>query len=117
MTIDANNEGAAFQVDATVQATISGLTFTKASLGGNGAVDDLGTLTLSNCTFTGNTISGVYVKGTASISDCTITGDNSFFGAGVFVKGGKATISGSTIDDNSAPAGPVSATTPKARPR
>ncbi len=100
LTIDANNEGGAFKVDATVQATISGLTFTKASLGGDGAVDDLGTLTLSNCTFTANTISGVYVKGTASISDCTITGDNSFFGAGIFVKGGKATISGSTIDDN-----------------
>ena len=100
MTIDANNEGGAFKVDATVQATISGLTFTKASLGGDGAVDDLGSLTLSNCTFTANTISGVYVKGTASISDCTITGDNSFFGAGIFVKGGEATISGSTIDDN-----------------
>ena len=100
LTINANNDGAAFQVDSGVTATISGLTMTGASLGGNGAVDDLGTLNISNCTITKNTISGVYVAGMADITDCTITGDNSYFGAGVFVKGGTADITDCTLSNN-----------------
>jgi hypothetical protein len=100
LTINGNNDGAVFQVDSGVTAAISGLTMTGASLGGNGAVDDLGSLTLSNCTITANKISGVYVAGTADITDCTITGDNSYFGAGVFVKGGTADITDCTLSNN-----------------
>ena len=100
LTINGNGKGGVFQVDSGVKATISGLTITGASLGDNGAIDDLGTLSLSNCTLTANTISGVYVAGSATITDCTITANNSFFGAGVYVKGGTANINGCTIDNN-----------------
>ncbi len=100
LTINGNNDGGVFQVDSGVTAAISGLTFTGASLGNNGAIDDLGSLTLSNCTIMANTISGVYVAGTANISDCIITGNNSYSGAGVFVKGGTATITDSTLSGN-----------------
>ncbi|MGP0064763.1 MAG: beta strand repeat-containing protein, partial [Isosphaeraceae bacterium] len=96
-------DGVALVVDSGVTATITGLTVTGASLSATngGAISDNGSLSLSNCTITANTISGVYVKGTATISDCTITGNNSYSGAGVYVKGGTATITDSTLSDNS----------------
>jgi hypothetical protein len=100
LTINGNNDGGVFEVESGVSATITNVTITGASLGNNGAIDDLGSLSLSTCTITDNTISGVYVAGTADISDCTITGNNSYSGAGVYVKGGTATITDSTLSDN-----------------
>ena len=73
VTISGNNQSGAFQVDSGVTASISGLTITDgATLVGNGAgdgsINDLGTLTLSDCTITNNplatnTANGVYVDG------------------------------------------------------
>jgi hypothetical protein len=102
LTINPSSLGGAFQVDSSATATISGLTITNASLEPqpNGAVSDFGTLNLSNCTFTNNTISAVYVTGKATITDCTMTGGDSYFGAGVYVKSGTATISNCTIENN-----------------
>ena len=97
LTIDGN--GSAFQVDSGVAAVISGMTFTKSG-GSTGAIDDLGSASVSACTFAGNTTCGVYVAGTADISNCTITGNNNFSGGGVQIKGGTATITGSTLNDN-----------------
>ncbi len=102
LTIDAHDEGAAIRIDPGVTATITGLTVTNASLdvGKNGgAISNLGTLTISGCTLTGNTICGLYDYGTATISDLTVTGNNSFAGAGIFVTG-NATISDCSITDN-----------------
>ncbi len=104
LTIDGHDEGAVLRIDQGVTATISGLSITNASLDLNhngGAISNLGSLTISDCTLTGNTISGIYdyTTGTANISDCTLTGNNSFSGAGVFVKG-TATITGCTFSGN-----------------
>ena len=104
LTINGHGEGAALRIDKGVNATITGLTVTNASLDVNnngGAISNLGTLTISDCTLSGNTISGIYdyTTGTATISDCTVTGNNSFSGAGVFVKG-TATITGCTFSNN-----------------
>ncbi len=102
LTIDGHREGAVFQIDQGVTATITGVTITNGSLdvgSDNGAISNLGTLTISNCTLTGNTISGIYDKGTATITDVTVTGGNSFFGAGIFVTG-NATITGSALENN-----------------
>ena len=106
LTVNANGTGnGVFAVEPGATAAISGLTMTGASLGGTGAVDDLGSLTLSDCTLTASTISGLYVKGTADVSDCTISGNNNFSGGGVCVKaGGTATITGSTLTGNTSPA-------------
>ena len=92
LTINGNNEGAVLRIDQGVSATITGLTVTGASLDVNhngGAISNLGTLSISNCTLSGNSISGVYdyTTGTATISDITVTGGNSFFGAGVLREG------------------------------
>ena len=110
MTISGNNQGGAFQVDAGVTASISGLTITGGATlesggHGDGSINDLGTLTLSDCTITNNPLattsaSGVYVDGTADLTDCTITGGNSYYGAGVDVVKGTADLTGCTIDDN-----------------
>jgi hypothetical protein len=104
LTINAHDEGAALRIDPGVNATITGLTVTNASLDLNhngGAISNLGTLTISDCTLAGNTISGIYddANATAIITDCTITGNNSYSGAGVFVKG-TATVTNCTINDN-----------------
>ena len=63
LTINARDEGAALRIDPGVTATITGLRITDASLDVNnngGAVSNLGTLTISDCTLAGNTISGIY---------------------------------------------------------
>ncbi len=110
VTISGNNQSGAFQVDSGVTASISGLTITDGATPvgegdpGDSSINDLGTLTLSDCTIN-NTLtttkaSGVYVNGTADISDCIITGGSSYYGAGVFVFDGTADITGCMIDDN-----------------
>ncbi len=105
LTINGGNDGSVFQIDSGVAATIEDLTITGTSLGDNGAVDDLGSLTMSNCIFTTNTISGVYVAGTADISDSSFLNDNSYFGAGIYVKGGTATITDCTLSGNTGAVG------------
>ena len=61
LTVNGGGDGAVFQIDSGVDATIEGMTITNASLGDNAAIDDLGLLTMSNCILTDNSISGVYV--------------------------------------------------------
>ncbi len=109
VTVSGNNKHGAFQVDSGVTASISGLTITGGATlvqgtGEAGLIDDLGTLTLSDCTITINpqttTGSGVIVEGAADISDCTISGGNSYYGGGVDVLAGTADITGCAIDDN-----------------
>lgn len=110
VTISGNSQSGAFQVDPGVTASISGLTIidgaTKVSNGGgDGSINDLGTLTLSDCTIANNPLGtraadGLYVNGTADVTDCTITGGNSYYGAGVFVFRGTADLTGCMIEDN-----------------
>ncbi len=104
VTISGNGQSGAFLVDSGVTASISGLKITDGATQlsrrvGDGSINDLGTLTLSDCTIANNPDStspanGVYVNGTADITDCTITGGNSYYGAGVFVFGGTADMTG-----------------------
>jgi hypothetical protein len=110
VTISGNGQSGAFQVNAGVTASISGLTITDGATlvpttTAAGSINDLGTLTLSNCTITNNPksttpASGVVVDGTATITDCTITGGNSYYGAGVDVFRGVANLTGCTIENN-----------------
>ena len=101
MTIDGNNLGAVFKVDSGTQATISGLAITNSSGGGDGAIYDLGTLSLAYCSITGTAGSGVNVVGSANLDHCTISGGNQFNGGGVAVEtGAQATIENCTIEDN-----------------
>ena len=107
LTINGGNDGSVFQVNSGVAATIKGMTITGASLGDNGAIDDLGSLNLNNCVFNTNTISGVYVASTAAanISNCVFENDNSYFGAGIYINGGTATITNCTLSGNTGAVG------------
>ena len=100
LTINGGGDGTVFEVDAGASATIEGMTITGASQGDNAAVDDLGSLTMSNCIFTNNATSGLYVADSATVSNCFFLGGNSYFGAGIYVKGGTANFTNCTISNN-----------------
>ena len=94
-----------FQVDAGVTASISGLTITGGSTGGNGGgVLNYGTTTLTDCTLSGNSAEGygggLANFGTATLTDCTVSGNSSGnIGGGVY-NGGTLTLINSTLDGN-----------------
>ncbi len=130
VTVSGNNASRVFQVDSGVTATISGLTISGGNaVGGNGGgLQNLGTVTVSACTFTSNSVSAVSISGTvfgglggglynnvgatATVSACSFTGN---FATPVSISGtlingvggglfnfGTATVSGSTFTSNSA---------------
>jgi hypothetical protein len=106
LTISGNKGSGVFQVGKGVTASITGVTITDAFTN-YAAVDDLGSLTLSNCTLTANTAvapgGGLYVKGsaTATVTGCTFTGNEADSGGGLYIAG-TATVSGCTITGNTA---------------
>ncbi|MCE9560458.1 MAG: right-handed parallel beta-helix repeat-containing protein, partial [Planctomycetes bacterium] len=113
VTISGTNAFGVLAVDASVTASLSGLTITKgntvvttgSSQHDGGGILNLGTLSLTNCTITDNTASqggGVFNSGTLTLSNSTVTGNLAdVAGGGVFNKG-TLTLSNSTISGNSA---------------
>jgi len=122
-----------FTVAQGANVTLSGLTIEggDAGSGDGGGVDNLGTLTVRNSTFTGNSASnyggglanlgtatvsgstfihnsaafyggGLGNLGTATVSDSTFTGNSATDGGGGLANGGSVTVSGSTFTGNSA---------------
>ncbi len=98
VTIDADDLSRVFQVSAGVKASMSGLTITGgATSGDGGGVANFGTLTLTNCTVSGNAAGGgggyfasgngggVFNASTATLTNCTVIGNSAsgyFFGGG-----------------------------------
>ena len=102
LTVSGNNTPAVFQVNSGVTAAISGLTMTGGS-GGSDAVDDLGSVTLSNCALIDGRLT---VGGSAAVSECTITGNNNFSSGGVYVKAGATvSVTGCTISGTASTVG------------
>ncbi len=109
-TISGNNASNVFVVGSGVNATLTGLTITqgKAAYGG-GIGEDGGfapsTLTLNNCTITGNSASnvggGVDFYGTATLNGCTITGNSASGSGGGLQLGGAVTLYNCLITANS----------------
>jgi hypothetical protein len=129
VTVNAGGASRVFQVDTPVTAAISGLTITDGSATGvqnmgsltltdctvsgnaGGGISNSGTLALTRCTVTGNTAgAGVFSSGTLGMTDCTVTDNSSSspspftftFGGGVQITSGEATLADCTIDGNSA---------------
>ena len=111
VTVSGGGQSRVFQVDAGVSATISGLTIS----GGGGTADrgggllNSGTVTLLNCTVSGNTAStnggGLANYGMASLINSTVSGNRTatggtHYGGGIFTKGGAINISNCTIASN-----------------
>ena len=132
VAISGNNSVQAFSISGGTTVTISGLTIqngnntgggTYGSVAGGG-IYNAGTLTLSNSTVSGNTVSatgsgyyvsvyggGIYNAGTLALSNSTISGNtangggNDYYGGvtggGIF-NAGTLTLSNSTISGNTA---------------
>jgi hypothetical protein len=127
VTVNGGRLSRVFQVDGLVTASLSGLTITggKAAgigdfaAGNGGGVQNYGTLTLTNCTVSGNSVGygvggvgvggGVANFGAATLTNCTVSGNSAnhgfFFnggdGGGVY-NNGAAMLTNCTVSGNSA---------------
>jgi hypothetical protein len=103
-----------FQVDANVNASISGLTITGGTAGSakGGGVNNYGSLTMASCTVSGNSATkggGLYNNATLALTDCTLS-DNSATSSSIGGGGGlsnfsanaTATLTDCVISGNSA---------------
>jgi hypothetical protein len=121
LTISGNHAWRAVTVDAAATLTLSGLTITA----GLDAIDNYGTLTVSNCSLSGNsqlggisnysggtaTVTGstfasnsgwaIGNTGTLTVTDCLIESNTSNSGSGgISILGGAVMVSGSTFRNN-----------------
>ncbi|HZD49884.1 MAG TPA: right-handed parallel beta-helix repeat-containing protein, partial [Silvibacterium sp.] len=120
LTVSGNNSatvGTIFTINTGVTASISGLTIANGNSnssdqGGGGILND-GTLTVSNCTISGNSGTGsvnnegggVTNFGTMAVSGSTFSGNTAANGGGIFNGDGNTlTLTNSTFSGNSATA-------------
>ena len=121
LAVDGNAANSVFHINNGVTAAISGLTITNGSASGawgSGILNEYSTLTVSNCTLSGN--SGSYGGGgicnngaggsaTLTVIASTFSGNSAGAGGGIFNNGagGSATLTviTSTFSSNSADAG------------
>jgi predicted outer membrane repeat protein len=104
-----------FEVAPLTTVTLSGLTISKGngfalnSTTGTawndygGGILNLGTLTVSGCTVSGNSAvqegGGIFSDGTLTVSGCTLSGNSAFYGAGIS-NHGTATLQSSIVSNN-----------------
>ena len=108
LTIDAGGKSGVFLVEPGVTAALSGLTLTGGSALAGGGLENFGTITLTDCTISGNSASifggGLFNFGTVTLTDCTISGNStSADGGGVFNDGTarrRSSTARSTATDN-----------------
>ncbi len=109
VTISGGNLSRVFEVASGVVASFSGLTISggKTSQNGGGLYNDLGMVSLSNCTISGNSAGyggGLYNSGTMILTDCTISGNSAQFAAAGLGNNnnGTAILTDCTIADGNA---------------
>src|SRR5438445_4332938 len=97
-----------FTVDTGKSVTISGLTISCGNTAGGGGIANLGTLTVSNCTVSGNSSTfiagggGIYNSSTLTVSNSTLSNNSSTTdGGGIYNDDGTVTVSNSTLWNNS----------------
>ena len=98
-------------VNSGTTVALSNLTLTngnQAVFGGGGGIQNYGTLTVTDCTITGNTAAGegggIESFGPITVTSTTISGNQGNWGGGI-TNWGSATVIGSTISGNSATTG------------
>jgi hypothetical protein len=106
LTVSGNNATTVFYVNSSQPAVLSGLTVSN---GRAGVANTYGSaLTISGCTISGNTFSGIRNTGTMTVTGCTIAGNSALErndgrfagGAGIDNLYGTLTVSNSTIAGN-----------------
>jgi predicted outer membrane repeat protein len=104
LTISGGSSSRALEVAAGFQLTLSGLAIANGHSNQGGGVYNGGTLTVSGCTFSGNTASdsggAIYNLGTLTVNDCTLSGNSAYSAGGAIYNVMKATISDSTFSGN-----------------
>ncbi len=115
LTIDGNQTSTVFDIAANVTDSISGLTIADGKTSGDGGgIDDEGDLTVTNCTFSGNTAGdtggGIFVDGNngaiLAVSGSTFSGNDAGTtgggGIGYPGIGGMLTVTNCTFSENTA---------------
>ena len=106
VTISGGGTAQVFQVHGGVTATLSGLTITRGLSSIGGGLTNLGALTLSGCTVSGNYAGtfggGLYSTGTLTLSDCTVSGNSAGYCGGGLTNLGALTLTGCTVSGNHA---------------
>ena len=102
--------GGSVTIAPGVTASITGVTITGGTASRGGAVDNFGDLTVSNDTLTGNTAAtgGAIANesgGTLSVLDSTLSSNTATTTGGAIANDGTATLTNTTIAQNSAPFG------------
>jgi predicted outer membrane repeat protein len=110
LTVSGNGANQVFDVNQGATATITGLTIADGSATNGGGILNDGTLTVTNCTLSGNSASsaggGIDNAGTLMITNCTISGNSSASGDGGGIwNGGTLTVTNCTISGNSSASG------------
>jgi len=117
VVIDGQGTGVDLFVGA-IFVDVTGITFEggDGAYGGGGIYND-GTITVTGCTFTGNTTAdsggggGIANYGNATVVDSSFSGNSAFAGldgGGIYSSNGDLTVTGSTFADNSVSATSVS---------
>jgi hypothetical protein len=113
LTISGNETSRVFEVTASVTVALSGLTVTDGSASEfGGGIDNAGTLTLTDCTISGNSAGagnwdgdggGIFNSGTLTVTGCTVSGNVATEGGGIYNEGtlrvSDSTLSGNVVSD------------------
>src|SRR5262249_258888 len=93
VTVSGGGLSRGLQVDGGVTASLSGMTITggkaPGTFGAGGGVNNLGTLTLTNCTVSGNATGtfgsggGVNNSGSLTLGGCSVSGNSAYAGCGL----------------------------------
>ena len=112
LTIDANQESRVFNIGENATVGLAGLTITNGQTATyGGGIYNTGTLTLTECTITENSVfnahgGGIYNdSGTLTLTQCTITENSADSGGGIYNINGTLTFTECTITENSARGG------------
>jgi PKD repeat protein len=105
--INGNGAVTVFNVNSNITVFLNSLTITgghTASYVGGAGIINYGTMTLNNCTLSGNYADwyggGIYSSGTLTLNQCTLSGNSAYDGGGIYSSGtlklNQCTLSGNT---------------------
>ena len=111
LAVSGGGSSQVFLVDSNATVSISGLTIQDGTADFGGGIGNSGTLTLTNCTISGNSAStgtggGIENLSTLTVTNCTFSGNTApASNGGGLENNGMLTVSATTFSGNSAEAG------------
>ena len=112
LQINGNHAVQILNVASTITVFLNSLTITNgfSSGDGGGIYNNWGTLTLNQCTLSGNSAAGalygdgggIYNNGTLTLNNCTLSANSAASGGGIFNYEGALTLNQCTLSGNSA---------------